>query len=97
MLYDPKWEKKTKADPLSVAAFADWLETKDPSESYRWASCQGCLVDQYLQTIGLRAGDVSYDTYNIFEGGRGGSIALMPPHTFGAALIRARKHLNAKQ
>jgi len=35
MLYDPNWKKpETKTDPHSLEAFAAWLATKDPNESY---------------------------------------------------------------
>jgi hypothetical protein len=52
MLYNPKWEVKTKKP--SLAGFIAWLETKNPKERYNYMNVEGlCPVDQYFSSIGI--------------------------------------------
>jgi hypothetical protein len=52
MLYDPRWEVKTKKP--SLAGFIAWLETKNPRERYNFQNCDGhCAVDQYYASVGI--------------------------------------------
>jgi hypothetical protein len=52
MLYDPRWEVKTKKP--SLAGFIAWLETKNPRARYNFMDCYGlCPVDQYFTSIGI--------------------------------------------
>ena len=92
MLYDPKWEVKTKP---SLAGLITWLE-RHPSElEYNWSDCQGaCLIGQYLTSCSIKN-----DEPNLYFEVQGGFqtqidsqifIALDRPHTFGGALERAR-------
>jgi hypothetical protein len=51
MLYDPRWEVKTKP---SLAGFIAWLETKNPKARYNYMNIEGlCPVDQYFTSIGI--------------------------------------------
>lgn len=95
MLYDPKWEKQseTKANPFSLAAFIAWLETKSPNGEYSYEDCDGgCLLGQFAANSGVSWGDLDYTHLNNIEVGNTdyGLIAAKEPHTFGAALDRAR-------
>lgn len=54
MLYDPKWEKKTEApDVFSLDSLIAWLETKNPSISYRYGCNGHCLLAQYFTAMGF--------------------------------------------
>jgi len=91
MLYDPKWEQETKVDPLSVAGLIAWLAKQPTRREYEYYSCQRCLVAEYLKSIGSVNPDAEY----IFSEALGAGwpydkIAAERPHTFGAALERAR-------
>lgn len=93
MLYDPKWEKKIEVKP-SFIGFVAWLETKDPDEKYNWGDGCRCAIGQYLNLFGItNANNIPYSEYEKFEGGPDVFVALKEPHTFGAALERARASL----
>ncbi len=92
MLYDPRWEQQTKTP--SLAGMIAWLETKNPNETYSWSCKDGaCLIEQYGLSLGIEMsemidggpGESIYDKLTTSE-----CIALERPHTFGAALTRAR-------
>jgi hypothetical protein len=103
MLYDPKWEKTTKADPFTLASFTAWLEAHPKRIAYDYMNCSGaCLYAQYMASVGvpwseagassaLRRGDVhqSFREQVIYP------VASPRPWTFGAALDRARAALAA--
>lgn len=105
MLYDPRWETEveTKADPLSLAAFIEWLETKPPRQKYTFEECRGlCLLGQYMATNDIpwtgapSSPNAPWDgssylmvARKIFGPGRF-KVLSDSPHTFGAALKRAR-------
>lgn len=87
MLYDPKWD----ASPYSLPAFIGWLETQSPDRIYKWMSCEHCLVGIYMcevlggMSAGLPAhGDLLGRGWPYYE------VCRAEPHTFGAALERAR-------
>jgi hypothetical protein len=103
MLYDPKW------DGVSLRGFIGWLETKDPGDKYDFFECEGrCLLGQYMEAMNIAwtgapdfpNGDWGKSSYaktarKIFGEGpdvRFNALANRP-HTFGAALKRARKAL----
>ena len=46
MLYDPKWEVKTK-EP-SVEGLIAWLETKNPKQKYDYYDCGGEFSPSHL-------------------------------------------------
>lgn len=96
MLYDPKWEVKT--DSPSLSGLIAWLEKQPPNKSYNWSDCEGhCLIGQYWGSIGISFGEGclmelnGQDLYGqlVCPNGSDG-IAITRPHTFGAALERAR-------
>lgn len=97
MLYDPKWESPAvKVTEPSPADFIAWLETKNPEGRYDFDDCNGlCLVGQYMAHHGKRWRDSTYRDYCEVVGGNGVwfsvPVAISEPHTFGAALERARE------
>lgn len=47
MLQDPRWSKE-----LTLASFALFVASKDPNEKYYWPQRCGCVVGQWLASIG---------------------------------------------
>lgn len=100
MLYDPKWEQETKADPFTLENLVAWLETQDPTTEYEVLEPSICLMGQFASSQGshdpefvsMRLTDDLVGPFCRIAFGRlcGG------PYTFGAALERARAEL-AKQ
>lgn len=101
MLYDPKWEQQTKADPFKLETLIAWLESQDPNQQYDYWDCKGrCLYGQYMTHHGIpwseaRASDVyrekGADPNKIYREWFYNKIAVTEPYTFGGALERARK------
>ncbi len=100
MLYDPRWEKKieTKADPFSLGSLIAWLTEQPAQKSYEYFHCGGeCLYGQYMRSIGISWEEARYcgapgrpDIHRGFREMVYFPIAHNEPHTFGAALERAR-------
>lgn len=98
MLYDPKWEVETKpakANPFDLKQFVGWLEAQPADKAYEW--CGHCLIEQYMVHLGFRPyhcytaeNDAGHSIYFCLTQG---GIAYLEPHTFGAALTRARAML----
>jgi hypothetical protein len=90
MLYDPKWEVKTKPDPFKLATLIGWLETQEQAKEYDYYNCEGaCLLDRYLIAHKLPWGNHHYtDLCNRTNWCR--DVAAVHPRTYGAALQRAR-------
>lgn len=104
MLFDPKWEQKTETKP-TFEGFVQWLEMQPARKRYVWGDCQSCAIAQYIRGFGIESiNDVPYEKYNELEGGFGdkdtedglGTVAISKPHTFGAALARARAVLASR-
>jgi len=93
MLYNKNWEKThIKADPFSLESLIAWLEKQPTDASYNWHNCEGgCLIGLYGSALGLGDGWMDFHT-KLYKAGQL-SIASQKPHTFGAALKRARKAL----
>ena len=101
MLYDPKWEQQTKADPFTVGALISWLEQQPAEKTYCYADSGGCLLHQYYTFLGFENVGVAgfgrwrygvhraHDEYQHSPDGFW-EIARSHPRTFGAALERAR-------
>lgn len=54
MLYDPKWEVNTKADPMQLGTLIAWLEKRPASKGYSY-TCNGhCLLAQYFTAMGMK-------------------------------------------
>ena len=103
MLYDPKWEKQTKADPLTLAGLIAWLETKPSEGTYDWWNVGGCLLCNYLrETFGVQmpssqawSGHDSFGPNTLGPSWGYYEVCQTKPWTYGAALERARKHIAA--
>lgn len=99
MLYDKRWDKtEVKADPFSLEAFIGWLEKQPANKTYEFMNCQGaCLLGQYMASVGEPWSDGKYVeiAHSMCRGYKGFDfyIGVTRPHTFGAALDRARKAL----
>lgn len=100
MLYDPKWEKQTKADPHSLASLIAWLEQQPANGAYCFLDNGGCLMHQYYAAHGFKnfwvggwtvrhANGEGRELFRLTEEFKG--IASDGQHTFGAALKRARR------
>jgi hypothetical protein len=96
MLYNPDWEKSRIKDDSSLASLVLWLETKDPEESYTYNRSHDCMCAQYYKAKGYWMVHVGVTSFSHGLFGRGelpphfNDIAIDTPHTFGAALERAR-------
>lgn len=93
MLYDPKWEKKTKADPVSIHGLIEWMEQQEPSTKYNWDCVEGgCLIGLYYSH--LDKSGIPHSPYyaQMFRKNPGsyGPVCATEPRTIGAALSRAR-------
>lgn len=73
----------------SLSGLISWLETQRPNQTYSYMNCQGgCLVGLYYQAIGYDWYDDCMPCHPTFSGLN--AVAATRPHTFGAALDRAR-------
>lgn len=93
MLYDPKWEVKTRPDIHAISTLIAWLEKKPAAHEYDFRNCKGeCLLGQYWAAHGIEWVPGRYAALQN-EGGNswGMEIAAPSPKTFGAALARARE------
>jgi hypothetical protein len=101
MLYDPKWEVETKPDVLSLEGLIAWLEKYPATRRYDYLNCQGrCLYGQYMAAHGIIWSESGASSPGMAPKERDVFCALVydkvaydAPHTFGAALSRARKAL----
>ena len=99
MLYDPRWEQKTKPNPFSFTSLIAWLEMQEPSTIYRYECSTRCLLALYFTDMGYR--EVEVDPEGWFRHGslarrksyplEFDRIAVASPRTFGAAAKRARE------
>ena len=99
MLYDPKWEKKTKkAELLSLPRFIAWLESQPADHLYCYGDGGRCLLANYFHQNGRPKADFGGTFYRLTKNGpmhdlpqSFAEIAAEHPHTYGGALNRARK------
>lgn len=99
MLFDPKWEAKTRPDVFSLPSFIGWLEKQNPRKRYDFMDCEGaCLLGQYMASVGESWSPARYSEIaeSICSGYRGFTfyIGVESPRTFGGALRRAREVLH---
>jgi hypothetical protein len=75
-------------DPYSLQSLTVWLEQKDPAKPYGYYDSSTCLIAQYLKSKHIKP----YDIPNLVDAGldKFGIIASRHPHTYGAALERAK-------
>lgn len=52
MLCDPKWEQKTKADPLTLESLIAWLERQPPEGRYWYLAQRNCVLARYFRAAG---------------------------------------------
>lgn len=104
MLYNKRWDKpEVKADPFSLESFVAWAERQQADESYCFTNFGGCLFAKWFKSINENSRHVAGYRYQVggyeknFEQMGMRDIALLEPHTFGAALDRARKALSERQ
>jgi hypothetical protein len=101
MLYDPKWEKQTetKADPFALGTLIAWLEKQPASETYCYENTGGCLMHKYFTDCGLKdvsvggtcfSHSMNFRKIDVDMSYEFSDVAASRPHTFGAALERAR-------
>ncbi len=92
MLYDPKWDNPSFTLPKLIA----WLEQYPADREYNFADCRGgCLLGQFIKANGWTFSAERYGQASQLgsHDDLGGQIAAVWPHTFGAALERARAKL----
>lgn len=87
--------------PLSLEAFADWLEQQPATATYDYTESDNCAVAQYLRSLGLT--NVNYVAWSgLPSEGKGPRVPLklfaaanppVVPLTFGVAAKHARKLL----
>jgi hypothetical protein len=100
MLYREEWSipkvmPVVRPDVFSLKSLIQWLEMQPAEKEYDFNDCKGaCLLDRYANAMGLRGNLYRYGKLcETFDGGvygEGPMIACKLPHTFGAALDRAR-------
>lgn len=96
MLFDPKWDAKTKADPFSLHTLIAWLEQQNLCRVYCYTDHGKCLLSQYFAACGFKqvmvysAGCFEHDGRETVYPIEFDDIAVASPHTFRAALARAR-------
>lgn len=96
MLFDPKWEVKTKP---SLAGFVAWLGEQPADKIYDPGKPTKCALGQYFQSVGLppvclvseAAEKLNTDYYDLFRIVIGFSPGLQ---TFGSAVNRVERVLN---
>jgi hypothetical protein len=88
MLYDTRWDKKLETKPADpfLARLIAWLEMQ-PDEIYS-TSPLTCIFSQFLRAQGF-TGSLR-EACKILDSTPLRYVALTQPHTFGAALDRAR-------
>src|SRR5262245_33624412 len=93
MLYSPKWE--VKADPFALTSLVAWLERQPADEHYDYYNCAECPIALLFKASGYQR--VAVNGFNVsFDGDcrslppHFDKITAARPHTYGAALARAR-------
>lgn len=94
MFYDPTCKPETKTDQNSLEALIGWLEMQPASGIYDFFDVNGgCLIGIYGISIGMGeewGKDWHYCHHQFYKRDELW-VASQRPHTFGAALERARK------
>jgi hypothetical protein len=98
MLYDPKWDIKTK--PYSLAAFIGWLELQPKNGKYEFTDNHNCALAKWMRSMGGKPSkEPLLDSYHYVIAGKTvhlkqfAEIVADGEHTYGAALKRARAAL----
>lgn len=101
MLYNPNWTE-TKPDVFSLDALIAWLEKQPAEQTYCYLDHGACLLGQYLKGHGFNwvmiysSGEFDFERdCKIVRGEypiEFDDFAAPFPHTFGAALQRAKAY-----
>lgn len=92
---------EAKPAPFTLESLIAWLETKQADEEYCYSRTGECLIAHYLKEVcGYARPNIGSTFYSDLDGPvrmrdlppKWDDIALRGPHTFGAALIRARAY-----
>lgn len=95
--------RQFQQSPFSLDSLIAWLETKDPAQEYDWNGCNGaCLFEQWGAAITGYGRSAAYNAAingldsvhprRPFLDGPERGLACPRPHTFGAALSRAKAY-----
>lgn len=101
MLFNPDWSKQeVKADPFKLETLIAWLEKQPAASNYPYMDGCSCMFAQYLSAHGFSEPSIGGVTFSYQSGNRRKGLNPFPtgfpcvasgwPHTFGAALERAR-------
>lgn len=96
MLAREEWSlPKVQTDVFSLESLIAWLEKQPAGRAYNFSNCEGeCLLGQYMADIGEPWSLSNYERLagRVDPSSRNGRfpIGFAWPHTFGAALARAR-------
>ena len=97
MLYDKRWDKEIKADPFSLERLIAWLEKQPARRRYCYDDTGKCLLAQWFNFCGKQRFCLGNVTVWFAGENKCAKIpislqrtAMPKPHTFGAALKRAR-------
>ncbi len=102
MLYDAKRWDKTGQDIYELSSLIAWLEKQPADREYCYQDNGACLLGQYFKEMTGKSVLVGSVTINIWDDTVGmferqiqlslafARISSERPHTFGAALDRAR-------
>lgn len=86
MLYDPKWSKP------SLSGFIAWLEQQNPKARYDYRPAGNCAIGKYFKHLGTTYHKEVFEMIReLYDWNQ--HITHPKPHTFGAALSRARAAL----
>jgi len=80
---------ETKADVFSLEGLIAWLETQNPETEYDYTDISDCLLTRWMRASGQR--DFGFSGSPDHTANRFTVAAGNFPHTYGAALRRARK------
>ncbi len=78
--------KQPTPPTITLDSMTAYLESKNPHDTYIWADPVHCLMGNFLRDHGHSWGEVVYSEFMPHYD----EIAAPAPHTFGAALERAR-------
>lgn len=90
--------RKASPDPFMLESLIAWLRTKDGAEQYPWVNIRKCVMAQFRDYVAWKG------SYTSLLGEMGVSdpvkfecaVTAPLPHTFGAALLRARAYQAAQ-
>ncbi len=89
------WAPTKVPELFSLDGLIQWLEKQQPDTPYTWASCDHCLIANYLRDHGHSYSDYTRKYYDEWSGEDHcfyqGTIAIPDPQTYGGALERARE------